>query len=59
LLKKLACTHNYAPATGNPVIVIERTLPSPHAFKNNNQATMVNQEDVTGNGGATKVGKGR
>jgi hypothetical protein len=59
LLKKLACMHNYAPATGDPMIGIEGTLSSPPTLKNNNQPTMVTQEDVTGNGGASKVGKGR
>ncbi len=44
---------------GNPTIAMERTLPSPTTLKNNNQPTMVTQEDVTSNGGASKVGKGR
>ncbi len=45
--------------TGNPTIAIECTLPSPTTLKNNNQPTMVIQEDVAGIGGASKVGKGR
>ncbi len=35
---------------GNPMIVIECTLPSPTTVKNTNQPTMVIQEDVVGNG---------
>jgi hypothetical protein len=59
LLKKVACTYNYALATGNPKIAIERTLPSLPALKKNNQPTMVTQEDLTGSGGARELGKGR
>jgi hypothetical protein len=47
LLKKLAFMHNYALATGNPTIAMERTLHSPPALKNNNQSTMMTQEAVT------------
>jgi hypothetical protein len=47
----------YAPATST--IAIERTLLSSTTLKNNNQPTMVIQEDVVGNGGASKVGKWR
>ncbi len=45
--------------TGDPTIAIERTLPSLTTIKSNNQPTMVTQEDVAGNGGASEVGKGR
>jgi hypothetical protein len=45
--------------TGNPTNAIEHTLPSPTNLRNNNQPTMVIQEDVACNGGVSKVGKGR
>jgi hypothetical protein len=45
--------------TGNPTIAIEYTLSSPTTIKNNNQPTMVTQEDMAGNGGASEVDKGR
>jgi hypothetical protein len=45
--------------TSNPTIAIERTLPSSTTLKNNNQPTIVIQEEVAGNGGASKVGKER
>jgi hypothetical protein len=59
LSKKLACTHNYAPVSGNATVPIEHTLPSSTTLKNNNQSTMVTQEHLTGNGGASEVGKRR
>ncbi len=45
--------------TGDPTIAIECTLPSLTNLERNNQPTMATQEDVAGNGGASKVGKGR
>jgi hypothetical protein len=54
LSKKLACTH-----PGDQPVTQQCTLPSLTTLNNNNQTTMVTQEDVVGNSGAIKVGKGR